>query len=482
MSSPGLDGRAGASRLHGPAPSVLSRPGGALLDSLSRSIMTRLALPALALIVAAPALAQGPQYRARAGTFALTDCRIETVTRGTVEAGTVIIEDGRIAAVGDAAVPAGAATVPCDGGTVYPGLIDAGTRLGLQEIGSQSETQDYDEVGDVTPQMRALTAMNVSSVHIPITRVSGVTTVLSTPRGALMPGTAALVNLHGYTPDQMAAGFEGVVLNFPMSGRRGRFDRREQEAIDKAAKEAVEKLDEVWEQAVLYARIDSARVASTPDLEQAYQPEFEALLPVVRGTMPLLVEANAAADIVKALEWLEGKGVRAILTGAAEGWRVADKIAEAGVPVVTGPVLGLPTRASDRYDRTYQNAALLRQAGVEVALQTDDGMQNYRNLPFHAGFAVAYGADLGFDRQAALEAVTIAPARIFGVADRLGSIEVGKSATLFVADGDPFEPSTQVTALFIDGYQVPLVSRQTELYEEYLRRTPGLTTVGETEE
>ena len=445
------------------------------------TMTTRLAPLALALLAAAPALAQGAQYRAQGGTFALTDCRIETVTRGTVERGTVLIEDGRIAGVGDVAVPAGAASVPCDGGTVYPGMIDAGTRLGLVEVGSQSETQDTDEVGDVTPQMKALTALNVSSVHIPITRVSGVTTTLSVPDGAMMPGTAALVNLHGYTPEQMATGFEGVVLNFPMSGRRGRWDRREQEAIDKAAREAIDKLDDVWERAVLYARIDSARIASGADGAQAYQPEFEALLPVVRGTMPLLVEANAAADITTAIEWLDGKNVRAVLTGVAEGWRVADRIAEAGLPVVTGPVLGLPTRASDRYDRTYQNAALLAQAGVQVALRTDDRMQNYRNLPFHAGFAVAYGEELGFDRQAALEAVTINPARMFGVDGDLGSVEVGKSATLFVADGDPFEPATQVTALFIDGYRVPLVSRQTELYEEYLRRVPGLRTVGEGE-
>lgn len=438
-------------------------------------------LLALAALTALPAAAQGPQYRARGGTFALTDCRIETVTRGTIERGTVVIEDGRITGVGEAAVPAGATQVACGGGTVYPGMIDGGTRLGLQEIGSQSETQDYDEVGDVTPQMKALTAINVSSVHIPITRVSGVTTTLSVPQGALMPGTAALVNLHGYTPEQMAAGFEGVVLNFPMSGRRGRWDRREQEAIDKAAKEAIEKLDEVWEQAVLYARIDSARIAGTPDGRMAYQPEFEALLPVVRGTMPLLVEANSAADIAKAIEWLDGKDVRAVLTGVAEGWRVADRIAEAGLPVITGPVLGLPTRESDRYDRTYQNAALLAQAGVTVALRTDDGMQNYRNLPFHAGFAVAFGEEIGFDRQAALEAVTITPARIFGVDDELGSVEAGKRATLFVADGDPFEPATQITALFIDGYQIPLVSRQSELYEEYLQRVPGLRTLGEAE-
>ena len=436
--------------------------------------MKRFTLLALAALAAAPAVAQGPQYRARAGTFALTDCRIETVTRGVIERGTVVIEGGEIAAVGAASAPAGATVVPCNGGTVYPGMIDSGTRLGLQEVGSVDETQDYDELGDVTPQMRALTAFNTSTIHVPITRVSGVLGALSVPEGGLMPGTAGLVTLQGYTPEQLAAGFEGVVLNFPASGRLGRFDRREQSAIDKASKEAIEKLDEVWEQATLYARIDSARAAGGSG-EMPYQPEMAALLPVVRGERVLLVEANAANDIVKALEWLEGKNVRAVLMGAAEGWRVADRIAEAGLPVITGPVTGLPTRESDRYDRTYRNAALLAQAGVQVALRTEDRMQNYRNLPFHAGFAVAYGQDLGFDRQAALEAVTINPARIFGVDDRLGSIEVGKSATLFVADGDPFEPATTVTAVFIGGAQIPLISRQTELYQEYLNRNPGFT-------
>lgn len=436
----------------------------------------RFLLPALTLLVAAPTLAQGPQYRARTGTFALTDCRIETVTRGTVERGTVVIQDGQIAAVGAAAaVPSGAVTVPCDGGTVYPGFIDAGTRIGLQEVGSVDETQDYNELGDVTPQMEALTAVNPSTIHVPITRLSGVTTALSVPEGGLMPGTAALVNMHGYTPAQMSTGFEAVVLNFPTTGRRGPFDRREQEAIDKAAEQAIETLDETWEQAALYARIDSARTAGDGG-EMPYQPEFAALLPVVRGERVLLVEANAAADIVKAIEWLDGRGVSAVLTGAAEGWRVADQIAASGLPVITGPVLGLPTRDSDRYSRVYENAALMAQAGVPVALQTQDRMQNYRNLPFHAGFAVAFGERFGFDRQAALEAITIAPARMFGVDDRMGSIEAGKQATLFIADGDPFEPATEVTAVFVGGYQVPLVSRQTELYEEFLNREPGLTT------
>ncbi len=428
----------------------------------------RLALASLLLPTAA--LAQGPQYRPTAGTFALTDCRIETVTNGTIERGTVVIRDGRIAALGaGVAAPAGATAVPCSGGTVYPGLFDSGDRVGLQEIGAVDVTADLDEVGDVTPQMRALTAVNPSSVHIPVTRLSGVTTVLTFPRGGLMPGTAALIELSGYTPEQMATGVEGVVLEFPRQGRRGGFDRREQAEVDKTAREALEKLNDVWRQAVLYARVDSARAARGDRSAQPYQPEMAALLPVLRGERLLLVEANAAPDIEAALTWLAGKGVRAVLTGVSEGWRVADKIAAAGLPCIVGPILTLPARDADRYARPFENAGLLAQAGVLVAIRSDEE-DNARNLPFHAGFAAAYGQEVGFGPAQALAAVTINPARIFGVADRLGSLEVGKEATLFVADGDPLEARTHVTDLYIRGERVPIVSRQTELYDEFLRR------------
>ncbi|MFN3596517.1 MAG: amidohydrolase family protein [Rubricoccaceae bacterium] len=431
----------------------------------------------LLLTAALPAAthAQGAQYRATPGTFAITNARVETVTRGTLERATVVIADGRIAAVGaEATVPAGATVIDGTGLTVYPGFIDSGTRLGLIEIGSVPETSDLQEIGEVKPQMRALTAVNPASVLIPVTRVAGVTTVLTVPRGGLVPGTAALIHLHGHTPQQMAAGFEAVQLVFPSTARRGPFDRREQSAIDRAAREAVERLDEVWRQATLYARLDSARATQRGAAGPAFQPEMAAMAGVVRGEQPLLIEANAASDITRALEWAAARRIpRVILTGVAEGWRVADRIAAAGVPVIAGPVLSLPTRASDRYDRPFTNVALMRQAGVTVALRTDEA-ENVRNLPFHAGFAVAYGQALGFTQQAALEAVTIVPARLFGLEAELGSVEAGKVANLFLADGDPFEPRTQIRDLFIGGYRVPLVSRQTELNDEYLRRVPGL--------
>jgi imidazolonepropionase-like amidohydrolase len=416
----------------------------------------------------------GQKTPGRQGTFALTNARIVTVTNGTIEGGTVVVRADTIAAVGaSVAVPSDAEVIDATGLHVYPGMIDSGTELGLVEVGSLPETQDDSEIGDLTPQMRALTAVNPNSVNIPVTRVSGVTTVISEPSGGLLPGTAALIDLHGYTPTQMLhGGVEMVVLDFPSTGRRGPWDRRSEEEIAKAAREAMETLNDVWDRAQLYAQIDSARAANGDASMPEYTPSMKALLPVVNGSMPLMVKASAAADISSALKWAEERGLtgQMILSGAQDGWRVADEIAAANVPVLTGPVLSIPSRESDRYDKAYANAGLLQDAGVTVALRSGEA-ENVRNLPFHAGFAAAYG--LGKD--AALRAVTIVPAQIFGVDDRLGSIDVGKQANLFVTDGDPFETKTQVQHLFIEGYNIPMESRHSKLYDEFLNRTPGLS-------
>lgn len=400
------------------------------------------------------------------GTFALTNAAVETVTKGRLENATVIIRNGVIEAVGpDVPIPADAQVIDCKDLTIYPGMVDGGTRLGLQEIESISLTQDYDELGELTPEMDALTAVNPNSVLIPVTRVSGVTSVITYPSGGLFPGTAALINLQGYTPEQMYGGFKAIVINFPSSGRRGRYDKRSDDDIKKDGDKAVKKLNDTWERVRTYAAIDSATMGKAE-----YNPELSALVPVLRGEMTALIEANKESDILAALKWIKEQKIKAVLTGVAEGWRVADSIALAGIPVITGPVLSMPTRDTDPYDQAYKNAGLMQKTGVKVALRTNEA-ENVRNLPFNAGFAAAYG--MGHDE--ALKAVTIIPAEIFGVADKIGSIEVGKKANLFVSTGDPFEPSTAIKHLFIDGWNIPMESRQTLLYDEFLHRAPGVT-------
>jgi imidazolonepropionase-like amidohydrolase len=418
------------------------------------------------LLLAGNGFAQSP--KGEYGTFALTNATIETITKGSIQNGTVVISNGKITAVGkDVAIPQGAKVIDCRGQWIYPGMIDGGTQLGLSEVGSDARTKDFNEVGDILPQIKALSAVNPNSTLIPVTRISGVTTVVSLPEGDLIPGTAALINLYGYTPEQMFAGFEGVVLTFPNTGRKGFFDRRTEDEIKKAAENALKKLNEVWDMAIQYYKLDSA----TKSKGVGYYPEMQALLPVIKGERSLMIKVNASKDIQAALKWVAEKKVKKVIfTGVVEGWRVADEIAKAGIPVIAGPVLSLPTRDYDRYDKAYANPGLMKKAGVKVALCTGSA-ENVRNLPYHAAFAAAYG----MGKEEALRSVTIVAAEILGVADKLGSIEVGKNATLLISDGDPFETKTNIKYVFIDGWKVPMVSRQTELYDEFLKREPGVS-------
>lgn len=417
--------------------------------------------------------AQEQDEKARQGTYAITNARIETVANGTIERGTVVIEGDRIIAVGEnVAIPDGARVIDGSGLQVYPGMIDSGTNLGLTEIGSVAETNDTNEIGDITPHMEALTAVNPNAVAIPVTRVSGVTTVVAEPTGGLLPGTAALVNLFGYTAEQMSAGSKMVIVQFPQepSGNRPRWQQSGPDRRQERYKDALAKLDEVFDRAELYDRIMTAYAADPSGKEQpVYAPEMDALRPVLSGDVALMVKVDAADDILKAIDWVQKRELpNVVFSGVNEGWRVADKLAEAGIPTLVGPVLATPTRSSDRYDRAYANAGLMAEAGVKVAIRSGES-ENVRNLPFNAGFAATYG--LG--KEAALRAVTLAPAEMFGIADDYGSIEVGKKANLFVSDGDPFETSTNILALFIDGFNVPIESRHIDLYEEFLNRDEG---------
>ncbi len=414
--------------------------------------------------VAAMAQIDGEFVKPRTGKFLLQNATVVTVTKGTLTNTSVLVENGKISQVGANISVDGAEVIDCTGKFIYPGMIDGGTRLGLVEVSSVPETVDYAEIGNVTPNMQALTTVNPNAEAIGVTRVSGVTTVLTVPTGGLFPGTAALINLNGYTPDQMYGGFKAIVMNFPSSGRRGRFDRRSDEDLKKDSEKALKESNEIWDNAKKYLELKR----SGADLQ--YYPEMDQLSKAVSGELPLLVVVDAASDIKNAIKWVEGKDIKVIFSGVAEGWRVADEIAKAGIPVITGPVQELPTRQSDRYDTPYANAGKMAKAGVKVAIRTDEE-ENVRNLPFHAAFAAAYG--LG--KEEALKAITINPAEIFGIADQYGSVETGKRANLVIATGDPLETKSQIVHVFIDGYMIPMSNRHIRLYQEFLERSPGLT-------
>ena len=402
------------------------------------------------------------------GDILLKNATVHTVTKGNLENTDVLIKAGKIAQIGTNLSAGSAQTIDCSGKHIYPGFIDAGSHVGLAEVNSVSLTVDYNAIGDLIPQVQALTAVNPNATAIPVTRVNGVTSSLVFPTGGTFPGTAAFINLHGYTPEQMYGGFKGIVMNFPSSAKRGRRDRRSPDEIQKDLEKATKTIDEVWDQVALYHKIDSAATANGKNHSE-YQPEMAALLPVYRGEMTLLINVDREKDIENALAWIKKTGYKAVLVGVAEGWRVAEKIAKSGVPVITGPVLNTPRRDYDRYDAAYTNPGIMQKAGVKVALRTDD-TENVRNLPFNAGFAATYG--MGVDE--ALKAITINPAEIMGISDSYGSVEQGKVANLLVTTGDPFEMKTAITHLFINGWNVPLESRHTLLYDEFLKRSPGL--------
>ena len=403
------------------------------------------------------------------GDVVLANATVHTVTNGILQNTDVLISDGLIKSIGRNLKLAGdEKRIDCTGKHVYPGLIDGGTHLGLSEVGSVSLTEDYNEIGDFIPYMQALTAVNPNGAAIAVTRVNGITSVFTYPTGGTFPGTGALINLHGYTPEQMYAGSKAVVMNFPSTGKRGRWDRRSDEDIEKANKKALKSINDIWSQLATYAKIDSVEKATGVKSNRDYLPEYEALLPIYRGEGILLVEANKDKDIKAAVEWITKHKINAVLTGVSEGWKVAEDIAKANIPVITGPMLSIPGRDYVRYDANYTNPAKLHEAGVKVAIRTND-IENVRNLPFNAGFAAAYGMGV----EEALKAVTITPAEIFGVADKYGSITEGKVANLFVSTGDPFEMKSEIQYLFISGWNVPIESRHTLLYNEFLHRSPG---------
>ncbi|MBK9567787.1 MAG: amidohydrolase family protein [Saprospiraceae bacterium] len=406
--------------------------------------------------------------KAESGIFLLKNGTIHTVTSGTF-IGDILLKDGIIADIGtNLSEPQHSKVVDCTSKHIYPGMIDGGSRVGLSEVSSISVTNDFSELGDYIPHMKALTAVNPNAVAIPVTRINGVTTVFAKPSGGTFPGTGALIDLFGYSPEQMTTGAEHIVMNFPSTGRRGRWDRRTDDDIKKDADKALKNINDVWESVTQYHKMDSLAKAENQKWLNN-NPQMEALLPVFRGQVPILIEVNSKGDIESALEWVADKKLKVVLTGVSEGWRLADKIAKAKIAVITGPVLAVPGRDNDRYDASYANAGKMSKAGVKVAIRTD-GSENTRNLPFNAGFAAAYG--LGIDE--ALKAVTIYPAEIFGVADKYGSLEKNKVANLFVSTGDPFETKTQIEHLFIKGWKIPMESRHTLLYDEFLERTPGV--------
>ena len=407
--------------------------------------------------------------RAQFGKFAITGGTIHTVTGGIIENGVVLIDGKIISHVGNnVRIPDGYVVIDATGKHVFPGLIESGSSLGLVEISAVPVTVDNAEIGDINPHMRAFTAINPNSAAVAVTRVEGVTTVISNPSSGVISGKSTMINLFGYSPDSMAVKQDvGLFVNWPTVRRRGAWDQRSDSEIEEEYQSALKTLNQFIEDSKFYKRIHN-EYASNPNgkLRPDKNSTFEAMRDVIDGTIPVIISVDREADILKAIDWTKQHAdMKFVFSSVAEGWRVANQIAEAGIPCLVGPLLRLPSRAHDFYQRPYQNAALLHEAGVKIAIRTGN-TENVRNLPFNAGYAAAYG--LG--KEEALKAVTIYPAQIFGVDHLIGSIEPGKIANLVIANGDILETMTNVEQVFINGFKIPMSSRHTQLYEQFLDR------------
>jgi len=410
------------------------------------------------------------------GVFVIRNARIVTVSGPDIDNGTVVIRDGKIEAVGAAVnVPAGAQTIEGRGLSVYPGMIDAGTNMGLVEVPQGANgTVDLAEVGDFNPNAKAIIAVNPHSAHIAVTRVEGVTNTVTAPTGGLISGQAALINLLGTAPKEMAVIPQAaLVINYPRiaGGGGGGFGGFQQQQTNlsqtlEANARQLEQIRKMLRDAEAYGRAQDAYTKDRSLPRPDHSVVLESLVPYVRGEQPVIFRAEREAEIRGAIRFAEEMKLKPIILGGNDAWKVASLLKEKNVPVILTGVFSLPVREDDAYDTLYENPAKLQQAGVLFAISTGDSGPEVRNLPQYAGMAAAYG----LSKTDALKAVTLNPARIMNAADRLGSIEAGKMANLVVTDGDLLEIRTHIRYLFIDGRPVVLSSRHTELNDAFKNR------------
>ncbi|WP_129791515.1 amidohydrolase family protein [Sphingosinicella sp. CPCC 101087] len=409
----------------------------------------------------AAALAAVP---AAAETVAITGARILTAgPAGAIENGTVVIRDGRIAAVGGGlAPPPGARIVDGRGGIVTPGFIQPDSTLGAVEVSQVPASADRaSHAARMSAAFDISLGLNPDSILLPVARLAGITRAVTTPlyddrpdRPLLFAGQAAVIDL-AQRPQMVTRPRAAMVLEMGEGGAARAGGARGAAIV--ALRTLLEDVRFFARQRALYDRGEGRPQALS-------RADLEALVPVAEGRMPLIVKVDRASDIVEMIAFAREERLRIVIDGGVEGWRVADEIARAGVAVIVDPVANLP-RSFSEIGASLENAARLHAAGVTVLLKAGSGVAHRaRELRYGAGNAVAHG----LPHEAALAALTINPARIFGVDDRLGSVEPGKQADLVLWSGDPFEPLSQPRAVFIDGIEQPLTARTLELRDRYM--------------
>lgn len=418
----------------------------------------------LAVAAAALGAVAGTRW-AQAQTVAVVGGTVYPVIGPRIDRGTVLMRNGRIVAVGaDVAIPADAQRIDATGRVVTPGFINAGTQLGVVEVGAVRDTRDANARGqnNVAASFLVWEGFNPASAHIAPARQEGVTTVAVIPGGGLISGQAALVDTD--------TGSAASVLRRASVAMVAQVGSAQGAGVG-ARGELIGRLREILTDARAYRANRAAFERNATRPYAAGRADLDALQPVLAGTLPMLIAADRASDIEAALRLKREFGLRMMIAGGAEAWQLARRLAAEGVAVLTGAENNIPGGFASLGQR-QENAAILARAGVLVVLvgngAGDPELFNVRNLRFEAGNAVAYGMDFG----AALRAVTLTPAELFGVDDRVGALAAGRDANVVVWSGDPFEFATRAEHVFVRGREITTPSRQDELTRRY-RTLPG---------
>lgn len=402
--------------------------------------------------------------------IAIKSAKIIPVVGDEIDNGTILIRDGKIEAIGkEIDVPADAQVFEAKGLCAYPGMIDSFCFLGLQEISGVQATVDNRETGRINPQVRAIEALRYDSMHIPISRSNGITAALVAPTGGLVAGQSTLIKLDGWTNREMVIKRSAAMqIEFPaIRGGRGGFGGmgRGQAAPSDPAK-LIAELKDLFHKARSYQKRKEF-AAKNPALPiPGFDETSEFLFPILKGDLPVMISVHSEKDIRSAIQLVKEESLKAIFFGVEQGWKVADDLKKADIPVVLGSLYDLPPVWEDGYDSLYRNAGILNKAGVKIAFSSASASLA-KDLPYHAAKAAAFG----LDEKEALKAVTIYPAEIFGVDKLMGSLEKGKSANIVLADGDILETRTNIKKVYIDGKDCDLSNRYTELLEKFKKRT-----------
>jgi imidazolonepropionase-like amidohydrolase len=425
------------------------------LSSAAPLVAVLVALSAATATLAHPEVPGPPQKQ----PVALVGGTVHPVSGPAMEGATLVFAGGKITALGkDVAVPDDALVVDIAGKHVYPGMLDGLTDLGLVEIDSVRGTIDQQETGSLNPNVRAIVAVNPDSELIPVARSNGVLLALTAPSGDLVAGRSAVIQLDGWTWEDMALVPDAALhIEWPLPARPAR--RGGSDSAATPSPDRVEQLRQMLADARAYAKSKAANPAFPRDAR------WESLQDVLVGKLPVIFHADEARQIRAAIAFAEQEKLRPIIAGGYDALACAELLKKHDVPVIVGGVYRLPRRRGDDYDGPFTLPARLHEAGIRFCISSQDrhGASSIRNLPYHAATAVAYG----LDSDTALKAITLAPAQILGVGDKVGSLEVGKHATLFVATGDPLDTPTQVEMAWITGRKVELNDRHKRLYRKY---------------